>query len=393
MMRKRLAQLLVALMIVAGGFVAWHRWGSPPAFTNGSGSGPAKVVAASGSVPVTIGNVRKADFPMNLGGLGQVQAFNTVTLRSRVDGQIEQIFFKEGQMVEQNDLLVQIDPAPYKAALDQANAKLAQDQANLQNANLDLQRYTTLAKQSFASAQQLDTQQALVRQLSALVQADEAAIASAQVQLDYTQIHAPIAGRVGFRLVDLGNIVHATDPNGILSITQIQPISVVFTAPGDEVDRINKAMQAGPVKVTALSADGQRTLGTGVLTVVSNQIDTTTATIQLKATFDNQDNALWPGLSVQTGMLIATLKDVLVVPTDAVQHGQNGLYAFVVTKDGKAAMRPIEVSETAAALSVVTKGLADGDRVVTAGQYRLEDGTPITFDAIAQNGAAQGQAP
>ena len=390
MTRKRLVQLLVAIIVVAGGFVAWRMSRSPTPFSGG-GSGQPNVAVAS--VPVTVGSARQADFPVNLGGLGQVQAFNTVTLHTRVDGQIEQIFFKEGEMVKQNDLLVQLDQAPFKAALDQANAKLVQDQATLQNANLDLQRYATLAKQNAESVQQLDTQQSLVRQVSALVQADLAAVSSAQIELDYTQIHAPISGRVGFRLVDLGNIVHATDPNGILSITQIQPISVVFTAPGDEVDRINKAMQAGPVKVTALSPDGQRTLGTGTLTVISNQIDTTTATIQLKATFDNQDNALWPGLSVQTDMLIATLKNVLVVPTDAVQHGQNGLYAFVVSNDNKVAMRPIEVGEAGGGLSVVTKGLAAGDSVVTARQSRLQDGTPVMVNAIAQNNAAQGQTP
>jgi multidrug efflux system membrane fusion protein len=390
MTRKRLVQLLVAIIVVAGGFVAWRMSRSPTPFSGG-GSGQPNVAVAS--VPVTVGSARQADFPVNLGGLGQVQAFNTVTLHTRVDGQIEQIFFKEGEMVKQNDLLVQLDQAPFNAALDQANAKLVQDQATLQNANLDLQRYATLAKQNAESVQQLDTQQSLVRQVSALVQADLAAVSSAQIELDYTQIHAPISGRVGFRLVDLGNIVHATDPNGILSITQIQPISVVFTAPGDEVDRINKAMQAGPVKVTALSPDGQRTLGTGTLTVISNQIDTTTATIQLKATFDNQDNALWPGLSVQTDMLIATLKNVLVIPTDAVQHGQNGLYAFVVSNDNKVAMRPIEVGEAGGGLSVVTKGLAAGDSVVTARQSRLQDGTPVMVNAIAQNNAAQGQTP
>ncbi len=195
--------------------------------------------------------VRIADFPVELEGLGQVQAFNTVTIHSRVDGQIEQVYFKEGQMVKQGDLLVQIDSSPFQATLEQAKAKLVQDQANLHDANLDLDRFTTLAKQSAATQQQLNSQQALVSADTGLVQADQAAIDAAQIQLDYTKITAPIAGRIGFRLVDSGNIVHATDPGGILTIAQLQPIFVVYTAPGDQVDRINEAMQAGAVRVTA----------------------------------------------------------------------------------------------------------------------------------------------
>ena len=293
------------------------------------------------AVPVKIAPVEKADFPVYLTGLGTVQGFNTVVVRTRVDGQIDKIAFKEGQFVKQGDLLVQIDPRPFQAALDQAKAKKAQDEANLANANLDLQRYTKLGE--FATQQQTDTQRSTVAQLTAQIEADDAAIANAQTQLDYATIKAPISGVAGLRQVDVGNIVNAATQTGIVTIAQIEPIAVIFTAPEDQLPDIKAALAAAPPKVIALSTDGKKRLSTGTLALINNQVDTTSGTIRLKAVFDNKDHALWPGQSVSTRLLVTTLKDATVVPDDAVQHGPDGLYAFAVNQDNKAELRKIKV--------------------------------------------------
>ena len=266
----------------------------------------------------SIAPVQKADFPVYLTGLGTVQGFNTVQVRTRVDGQIDKIAFNEGQMVNQGDLLVEIDPRPFQAALDQAKAKKAQDEANLANANLDLQRYTKLGE--FATRQQTDTQRSTVAQLTAQIAADEAAISNAQTQLDYTQVKAPITGVAGLRQVDIGNIVNASTQTGIVTIAQIEPISVIFTAPEDQLPYISEGQKAGALKVIAFTTDGKKPLAEGKLAVINNQVDTTSGTIRLKAVFDNKDHALWPGQSVSTRLLVRTLKDATVVPDDAVQH-------------------------------------------------------------------------
>lgn len=339
--------------------------------------------ARSAAVPVTIMTAKATTFPVVLSGLGTVQAFNTVTARTRVDGEVVKILFKEGQTVQQGDLLAQIDPRPYQAAVDQATAKMAQDQATLHNSELDLQRYSTLAKQDFASRQQLDTQTAAVAQNTALVQADRAALDNAKTQLDYTNIRAPITGRVGFRLVDQGNIVNAASQTGIVTITQVQPITVVFTLPESQIGDINSAMQKGPVTASAYSADGKRKLADGTLAVINNQVDPTTATIQLKATFTNTDNALWPGLAVVARVPIQTLDNVVVVPQSAVQHGQQGLTAYVVDDSQKAQLRPVEIGEGNTDNVVVTKGIAAGERVVVAGQYRLQNGATVAVNEAA----------
>jgi multidrug efflux system membrane fusion protein len=257
-----------------------------------------------------------------------------------------------------------------------------------------LQRYSTLAKQQFASRQQLDTQVATVAQDTALVQADEAALDNAQTQLAYTDIKAPIGGRIGFRLVDQGNIVNAANQNGIVTIAQVQPITVLFTLPENQIDRINKALARGKVAVTAFSADGGRALAQGTLAVVNNQVDTTTGVIQLKATFENTDNALWPGLAVSVKVLVDTLQNVAVVPQSAVQHGQQGLWVYVVNDQHRAEMRPIEVGESNSDSAVVTKGLSGGERIVTTGQYRLQNGALVAIgnpptDANVQASATQ----
>jgi multidrug efflux system membrane fusion protein len=329
-------------------------------------------------VPVTVTTARAQSFPVVLSGLGTAQAYNSVTLRTRVDGQVTKIFFKEGDTVKEGDRLAQIDPRPYQAAVDQAIAKKTQDEATLHNSQLDLQRYTTLAKQDFASRQQLDTQTAAVAQNTALVAADTAALENAQTQLDYTDIRAPIAGRVGFRLVDQGNIVNASSQTGIVTITQVQPITAVFTLPEGQISDFNAALHKGEVPAAAYTADGSRKLADGKLAVVNNQVDSATATIQIKATFQNADNALWPGLAVVVRLPINTLDNVVVLPQSAIQRSQDGLSAYVIDKDDKANFRKVEIGEANNDSAVVTKGVAPGERVVVSGQYRLQNGVLVS---------------
>jgi membrane fusion protein, multidrug efflux system len=295
-----------------------------------------------------------------------------------VDGEVTKVAFKQGQMVNEGDVLVQIDPRPYQAALDQALAKKAQDEANLKNARIDLQRYSALAKEDSIARQQLDTQHATVDQLIAQIKGDQAAIDNFQTQLSYTTIRSPLTGKVGFRLVDPGNIVHAADTTGIVTIVKLQPISVVFTAPEESVPAINKALAAGTVPVTALSSDGLTMLSEGRLALINNAVDQASGTIQMKATFANTDDVLWPGLSVSTRLLIDTLKQVVVVPEDAVQRGPNGLYAFVVGNENKVEMRNVNVGQEGSGQSVILQGLSPGEKVVIAGQYRLQQ------DALVQ---------
>ena len=378
---------LAAILLIAG-YVGWH-------YASASQTDAAhRQSKAPTPIPVTVQSIQNSDFPVYLNGLGTVQPYDTVTVRSRVDGQVVKVGFRQGQMVNEGDLLVQIDPRPFQAALEQAQAKKAQDEANLKNAQLDLKRYSTLAVQDYASRQQLDTQQATVDQLTAQIKGDQASIDNAETQLSYATIRSPLSGKTGFRLVDPGNIVHASDQSGIVTIVKLQPISVVFTAPEENIGQINRALAAGSVPVIATSSDGTKVIAKGHLALVDNQVDQASGTIHMKATFQNADNALWPGLSVATRLLVDTRKNVLVAPTDAIQHGPNGLYAFVVGKDNKVAAHDVKVGDEGAAQTVVLEGLANGDRVVTAGQYRLTEGavvdphnagTPASADKQAAN--------
>jgi|HubBroStandDraft_5_1064220.scaffolds.fasta_scaffold71150_2 multidrug efflux system membrane fusion protein len=337
---------------------------------------------------VSVAEARRADYPVYLESLGQAQAYNTVTVRTRVDGQVMKIAFVEGQIVRAGDLLAQIDPRPFQATLDQAKAKKSQDEANLANAKLDQQRYSTLAKQSFATQQQLDTQNALVAQLTAAIAADSATIDAAEVQLAYTTIRAPITGRTGFRLIDEGNMVAATQQTGIVTIAQLQPIAVIFTAPEGEVTKINATLAAGaPLQVLARDSSGEKTLASGHLLLADNQVDVATGTIRLKAEFANEDNALWPGLAVSTRLTIGEVKDAVTVPTVAVQHGPNGLFVYVIDDKNRAAMRPVTVTHQNTETAVVDKGVSAGDRVVTVGQYVLQPGTLVAIDTAANTGS------
>jgi membrane fusion protein, multidrug efflux system len=393
---RKWALAVVLIALAFGGYLAWiyvHKSGSGAAV-----SGKANGIDNPSAIPVTVAQVKTADFPVYLHGLGTVQPYVTVTVRSRVDGEVTKVAFKQGQMVNEGDVLVQIDPRPYQAALDQALAKKAQDEANLNNAQIDLQRYSALAKENSIARQQLDTQQATVDQLIAQIKGDQAAIDNFQTQLSYTTIRSPLAGKVGFRLVDPGNIVHAADTTGIVTIVKLQPISVVFTAPEESVPAINKALAAGRVPVTALSSDGLTTLSEGRLALVNNEVDQASGTIQMKATFANTDNVLWPGLSVSTRLLIDTLKQAVVVPEDAVQRGPNGLYAFVVGNENKVEVRNVKVGQEGSGQSVILQGLSPGEKVVIAGQYRLQQGafvqptdaiTPTTPEQATPSAAAK----
>ncbi len=353
---------------------------TPPAQT-AAAQGQGQQSQATGLAPivVTVTPVKRADFPIVLQSIGQVQAYNTVLVRARVDGQIMKIGFNEGQMVKQGDLLAEIDPRPFQAALDQSVAKKAQDEATLANAKLDLTRYSTLAKQDFATKQQLDTQNALVLQLTASIAADTAAINAARTQLDYTTIKAPISGRAGFRLIDEGNLVNAGQQTGIVSIAQLQPISVIFAEPQEYVSRINAELAAGSPEVTVMDAEGHK-LATGRLSISDNQVDLPTGTIRLKAEFDNKDNALWPGLAVTTGLQLDVEKGVLIVPTEVVQHGQNGLYVFIIDDQNRAQVRQVKIAHQDTTTAVISDGLKEGDRVVTSGEFLLRPGSVVTID-------------
>jgi multidrug efflux system membrane fusion protein len=333
------------------------------------------------SVAVDSALAARRDVPIFLEGLGNVQAYYTAKINSRVDGQLERVGFTEGQLVKKGDLLAQIDPRPLQAAYEQAVAMQAKDNAQLQSAKRDLDRYGVLAPQNLISQQVLDSQRALVEQLQAQVKVDGAAIDNARTQLEYATITAPFAGRTGIRLVDPGNIVHATDTAGIVVLTQIQPISVVFTLPEDSITQVTQALAGGVVDVTALSRDDRTELDTGTLTLVDNQIDTTTGTVRLKATFQNTHNALWPGQFVNARILLQQRHDAVTVPSVAVQRGPEGMFAYVVKADSTVDARPIETAEDIEGVTVIIGGIQAGERVVTTNQYRLQPGASVHINA------------
>ncbi len=342
----------------------------------------------STSVPVTAGTAEARDMPVYVRGIGTVQAYNSVTIKSRADGQIVKVDFTEGQEVKAGDLLFEIDPRPFQAALAQAQANLARDQAQLANARLNVGRDKPLLSKDFVSHQQFDTDSASAAALEGTVQADQAAIDSAQLNLDYADIRSPIDGRTGARQVDLGNLVHATDNTSLVTITQLKPIFVSFTAPQNQFDAIRQAASSGPVVAQARSADDQRQIALGKLTLIDNQIDQTTGTVHLKASFDNQDEALWPGAFVNLRLVVGVLKDAVTVPARTVQEGSNGDFLFVIKPDNTVEMRQVQVTETEEGVAVIAHGLATGERVVVDGQYRLAQGTKVAVQTAGQSTAS-----
>lgn len=363
----------IAVGVVIAALVAWRLVSSGPG--NDGDRSQAK------AIPITPGQVMMRDVPLYARGVGTVQAYNTVTVQARVDGQLDSVDFREGQDVKAGDPLAHIDPRPFQAALDNALATEAKDQATLENARADLKRYQDTAPKGYSSRQQLDTQQATVNSLVAAVQADAATVENARVQLGYTSIVSPIDGRTGIRHIDKGNIIHASDAGGLVVITQLQPISVIFTLPQDTLPQINAAQAEGALNVVAFTRDDVTQLDQGVLELVDNQIDPATGTIKLKARFDNKMLALWPGQFVNMRLQIGDVHNGLSVDSRVIQRGPQGIYAYVIKPDDTVEMRPIEIGQDYRGQTLVTKGLNAGERVVVDGQLRLDAGTKVTADA------------
>lgn len=353
---------------------------------SGGKSGKGGRGGAPGAIPVAVATAEVRDLPVLLNGLGSVEAFNTVAVKTRIDGQLVQVNFKEGQEVKQGDLLAVIDPRPYEVQLSQAQATLFKDESALKDAKVNLDRFQQLYKDGVIPKQQLDTQDSLAGQLEGSVRADQAQIDTVKLNLVYTRITAPVSGRVGLRQVDVGNIVHAADPNGLVVITQLEPISVIFSLPQDNLQTISKHMQKGTLSVDAYSRDDQTKLATGALTTIDNEIDTTTGTGKLKAVFQNRDRSLWPNQFVNMHLLLETRKNNTVVPTAAIQRGPQGTYVFSVKPDKTAEMRAVTVSFSEGNYSAISQGINAGDMVVTDGQDKLQPGTHVE---IRTGGAAK----
>jgi membrane fusion protein, multidrug efflux system len=337
--------------------------------------------ASAAAVPVTVAVTSKQDLPIYLTGLGAVQASFTVGIRPQVDGKLEQVQFKEGEHVRKGDVLAKIDPRLYQAALDAAKARKAQDDAQLISAQKDLQRSRTLVDKSFQTQQVVDQQQAKVDQLIASIDADRAAIETAETQLDYTSIVAPSDGRMGVRLIDPGNIVHASDSSPIATLTLTKPAAVMFTLSARSLSDVRDALARGPVEVTAFSQDNRRTLGKGTLLLIDNMVDQASATMRLKAMFDNQDEQLWPGDFVNARVSLELRRDVLTVPSAAIQRGPDGIFAWVVSAGDVVEARPVTSGPTTDDRTIITSGLAEGERVVVNGQYKLRQNAKVTVTA------------
>jgi membrane fusion protein, multidrug efflux system len=362
-----------ALLLAAVALISWRVIAAKRA--DAAAHRPPPAIAVDTAV------VTHSDVPIYLLGLGTVQAFYTVTVTARVDGELQKIAFTEGQTVHKGDLLAQIDPRPNQAAYEQAIASKAKDAAQLENAKRDLDRYMILQPQDLASKQTVDTQHAMVDQLTAQLQVDQAVIDNAHTQLGYTRITSPIDGRTGIRLIDPGNIVHAAATTGIVVVTQVQPISVIFTLPEESLPAVNAALAAGPVPVTTLSRDGGTELDQGTLTLVDNQIDQATGTAKLKATFSNAHNSLWPGQYVNARVLVRTTRSALTLPTAAVQLGPKGPFTYVVQPDFTVEVRLLKIGDESGGMTVVNSGLALNEQVVTTNQYRLQAGTHVRVNA------------
>jgi len=349
--------------------------------------------AAPRAISVAVAQVQKQDVPVYLTGLGSVTAFYTANIKSRVDGQIMRVNFKEGQIVKQGELLIVIDPRPFQVQLEQMQAQLFKDQASLRDARLNLERYTTLIPSGSIAQQQVDTQKSTVDQLDGQVRTDQAQIDNARLQIVYCNITAPFSGRVGLRQVDPGNIVHAADTNPMLILTQLQPIAVIFTLPEDQLQSVSQHMKNTTLEVDAYSRDDQTKLATGKLQTIDNQIDQTTGTAKLKAVFDNKDNQLWPNQFVNANLLLETRKDSTVVPTAAILRGPQGTYVYAVKPDKSVEARTVATSLAQGNVTIVTSGVNPGDTVVTDGQDKLQTGSKIEPRSAGPGAAPGGGAP
>ena len=371
-MRRKIATLavLVIAILATGGVLAaryeLQRSAAPP-------------LAPIPTVPVVASVVSSQDVPIYLRGVGTVIAYNTVLVRSQIQGQITKIAFTEGQTVHAGDLLAQIDPRPYQAQVDQVTATRDRDQAQLANAQANLGRYTQLGEKGWATPQLVETQTAQVAQLQSAVKADEALIEAANVQLGYTRLTSPIDGVTGVRQVDIGNIIHPTDPNGLVVVTQIEPISVIFSLPETDLPKIQQQMAKGPLTVLAYSQDDTIELDRGKLTLVDNEILQTTGTIRLKAEFANTAHRLWPGELIDVWLLIDTRHDGLTVQASAVQQGQQGAFTYVINPDNTVAVRPVKVAQISRGQALIDVGLAANEQVVVDGQYKLQAGSHVTI--------------
>ncbi|HTS39748.1 MAG TPA: efflux RND transporter periplasmic adaptor subunit [Xanthobacteraceae bacterium] len=365
--RRNLITIVIAAVAIVGAFIAYSRMQQAQ-----RNRVPVDIV------PVVAAAAKLADVPVYLDGVGTTRALNTVTVRPQVDGKLIAVLFKEGQDVKRGDVLARIDPTPYQAQYDQVVATKAKDEAMLANAKIDLERYTNLASTNSIARQQLDTQKATVAQLEAQVKFDQGQIDYARSNLEYTTITAPLDGRTGIRLVDEGNVVHASDTTGIVVLTQISPMSIFFTLPQQQLSIVNKAFAKGPLAVDALGQDNKTVVDRGTLLVVDNQVDQTTGTVKLKAEFPNAEVQLWPGQFVNVRLLVDTLKQVVVVPTAAVQRGPVGTFVYVVQQDNAVAVRQVSISQQDETQTVIARGLAQNERVVTTGFARLAEGTKVT---------------
>ena len=371
---KRAILIALAILLVAGLAYRFAPFGTRPAARS----------AVQAQVPVLAGTAETRSVPVYVEGLGSVQAFNTVTVKTRVDGQITKVFFREGQDVKAGDSLFQIDPRPFQSALQQAEAAKEKDEAQLQSAQLDLDRTTRLLAQNFQTRQTYDQQKAAVAQLQASLKADQAQIDNAQLNLDYSLVKSPIDGRTGQRLVDVGNLVQTAQSSALVNITQLRPIFVSFTVPSVRLDDIRKSQANASLKVIAYAQDDKTELAQGELTLIDNQVDVATGTIRLKAQFDNAGEPLWPGEFVSARIVLATRDNAVTVPEQAVMRGPNGAYVYVLADDDTARRRDVEIAATQEGIAVVSKGLKSGERIVTEGQYRLTDGARAKVGAPQQ---------